>query len=88
MLPTDDDNTILSRLLREQRINSNSNLVRIEEETRSPRGKTIESGKTMETDEKKGNRSIIMQTEFSSEVSTKREKCSERYSKLTLFLGP
>ena len=83
--PTDDDNTIISRLLREQRMNNNGNLVRIEEEARSPRGKSlvtsevVERQETIETDEIKGKRTISIQTDFVSTISKKRESFSKRY---------
>ena len=91
MIATDDDNTILSRLLREQRQN-NSNLVRIEEEARSPRGRTLvvsetmESQETIEIDEKKGRRSISIQTDYFPEVSRKRESFSNRYGVFMFLL--
>ena len=84
-MPTDDDNTILSRLLREQRTTNSSNLVCIEEEARSPRGKSrafseIEcSHDAVEADERKGRRTISIQTDFIPQVSKKRESFSKRY---------
>jgi len=83
-MPTDDDNTILSRLLREQRTTNSSNLVCIEEEARSPRGKSrafseIEcSHDAVEADERKGRRTISIQTDFIPQVSKKRESFSKR----------
>lgn len=77
----DDDNTILSRLLREQRVNNNGNLVRIEEEVRSPRARNVvanEASETAEEDSSKGRRTISIQTEFFPEDSKKVE-INKRY---------
>lgn len=85
--PSEEDNTILSRLLREQRINSNGSLVRIEEEARSPRGKasvaneTVETQATIATDENRGKRTISIQTDDIPEISKKDDMFSKRYVK-------
>eukprot|EP00795_Rhopilema_esculentum_P000342 gene342-10002_t len=82
--PNDEDNTIMSRLLREQRLSSNGNLKRIEEEARSPRSKTspregsLSSSETVEPSEDPGKRTISIQTDFTPTASRKRELFTER----------
>lgn len=82
----DEDNSILSRLLREQRLNSGGSLVRIEEEARSPRGKTFKNrdgtlssniGQPEET-QKSGTRTMSIQTDFVYGDANKHEASPRR----------
>ncbi len=82
----EDDNSILSRLIREQRMNSGGNLVRIEEEARSPRSKTAKNRDgvlTSDIEEPKSSgssktRTMSIQTDFVCEASAKNEVSQPR----------
>ena len=85
--PADEEgDSILSRLLREQRLSNNGNLNRIEEEARSPRSKgspragMLTSSQSVETEshDASGQRTISIQTNFVADAQKKTDVFENR----------